>query len=200
MMFTSRGVRLLIVTVSALAIGVSAAACAGDRPVAAQDDILSADDLIETPSREVSIFYPSTDAIAEERVVLPTDEEPELAALQILFEAKPQGEDVVVTLPPAAVNSVTVRDGLATVDFSSDVLVTTADPTTQQVAIIAILYTLGQFPGVERVSFSVEGRTSGSIGDKKIEEFWGEVTLRDMPWSIVGTERIDEPAASTQGE
>jgi spore germination protein GerM len=104
--------------------------------------------------------------------------------MRTLFKMHPRDPDLGVTLPPATVRSVEIRDGVAWVDFSREVLVTGETAKTQRTALAAMIYTLSQFPGVEKVAFTVEGKTSGKLGGKDVATFWGTVNLKDMPWDI----------------
>lgn len=139
---------------------------------------------VETTATEVSLFYPSNDSIAEEKLaVLETDSLP-LVTLRELFKADPQDPKLKVTLPATTVRSVEVTDGVAWVDFDRSVLITGETKTTQRTVLAAIIYTLKQFKGVEKVAFTVEGKTSGTIDGKDVRSFWGDVTLDEMPWSM----------------
>lgn len=148
------------------------------------DDALFAEDLINTQSDEIVIFYPSTDTIVEERVTLDSDVDAPLQAVRTLFAAEPEDPKLAVTLPPAEVLGLSVSAGTATVDFSAGILDFRATENVQRVALASVLYTLQQFPDIEQVEFTVEGQQSGSIEGQDIATFWGEVTLRDMPWSL----------------
>ncbi len=173
-------------------LGALVAGCSGQN---ASDALLEdIDRIVETESKEVSVFYPSADIIAEERVVVDTGESPELAALRELFKAEPRNPDLKVTLPKATVRSVDVRDGIAWVDFGRDVIVTGESGPTQRVALAAIIYTLKQFDGIEKVAFTVEGKTRGAIDGKDIGAFWGAVRIDDQPWDARG-ERADAEGA-----
>ena len=154
-------------------------------PGPSQDDVMSEiDRTVGTKNAEVSIFYPSADVIAEEKTVVQTTDDLPLVAMRELFKATPQDPDLKVTLPTAEVRSVRIEDGIAWVDFDRRVLVSGEAPETQRTVLTAIIYTLKQFEGVDEVAFTVEGKTSGTLDGKDVQEFWGAVSLSDMPWSL----------------
>jgi spore germination protein GerM len=154
-------------------------------PQTSQEDVISEiDRTVSITNAEISVFYPSADVIAEEKVVVQATDDLPLLAMRELFKAQPQDPDLKVTLPPADVRSVRIEDGVAWVDFDRAVLVSGEAAETQRTVLTAIIYTLKQFEGVEQVAFTVEGKTSGTLDGKDIEEFWGAVSLSDMPWSL----------------
>lgn len=161
----------------------------GDSPA------LTADELIDTVSDEVSVFYPAADTIIEEKVVLDDDTDALFQVLSMMFEKETLPSGATVTLPRAEVLGVTIEDGLATIDFSADVLEPGESEQVQQIALISIIYAATQFPEVNEVAFTVEGKTEGTIDGKDVATFWGDVTLKDMPWSAEVGERTEEGMA-----
>lgn len=180
--------RLLVLAASLLALAGCAQASTGTDLI---DDLKPANtgDLIER-----SVYFPSSDTILEEKRSMQPDEATPLAVLKVMFEEEPESTSHTKTLPEAKVLSASVEDGTARIDFDRGVLVTGSDPVTQRVALVSIMYAMKQFPGVEQVVFSVEGKTSGQIDGKDIESFWGEVSLNDMPWSVA------EPVQTPEGK
>ncbi|MBI5232027.1 MAG: GerMN domain-containing protein [Coriobacteriales bacterium] len=187
----ARAIFIPVVLTAALSSAAMVAGCASStRAESATDsELLEIDRAVDASSTEVSVFYPSTDTILEEKTVLGGEGSPELQALRVLFAGKPRNPEFKATVPPATVRSVVVKDGIAWVDFSRNVLVTGASDEVQRVTLVAVIYTLKQFEGIERVAFTVEGRTSGSLGGKDVAKFWGTVTLKDMPWSVTTSSR-----------
>lgn len=173
----SRIPSLVVAIVLALALG----GCANDE--SAGLDLIDQEEYESTETTSVSVFYPSADTIIQDSRQMAFTADLPLKLMRILFDAEPEAKDIAVSLPEAEVNSVTIEDGTAWVDFSSDVLVTDAPERTQRTALVAIIYTLTQFPDVERVAFTVEGKTAGNLAGKDIETFWGDVTLEQMPWT-----------------
>lgn len=156
--------------------------CSADQDVARSTELL--DEAVATPTTEVSIFYPSADVIAEERISVQETDELPLVAVRELFKATPVDPNIKVTLPKAEVRSVTVKGDVAWVDFDRAVLVSGESAETQRAALTAVIYTLKQFEGIERVGITVEGKKSGKIDGKDVRKFWGDVTLDQAPWSL----------------
>jgi hypothetical protein len=157
--------------------------CSG-RATADADRLTEMDEIISRDTTQVSVFYPSEDIIAEERIEADPGDQLPLVAMRTLFKMHPRDPGLGVTLPQAEVRSVEIRDGVAWVDFSREVLVTGETAKTQRTALAAIIYTLSQFPGVDKVAFTVEGKTTGELGGQDVATFWGDVNLKDMPWDI----------------
>lgn len=157
--------------------------CTG-QTTADADKLTEMDKIISRETTQVSVFYPSKDIIAEERIEADPGDQLPLVAMRTLFKMQPRDPDLGVTLPPATVRSVEIRDGVAWVDFSREVLVSGETAKTQRTALAAIIYTLSQFPGVDKVAFTVEGKTTGELGGQDVTTFWGVVNLKDMPWDI----------------
>lgn len=106
------------------------------------------------------------------------------AALEELLRGTPQDEDHSTPFPKAAkVNSVVIQGGVATVDWSAEVLEASAGARVETLAIQSIVYTLTEFPTITKVRFTVEGKDSGAATNgRRIEDFWGHVGLSDQPW------------------
>lgn len=125
------------------------------------------------------------------------DDELPRRALELLV-AGPRGgdaEELSPVLPSATkVRSVAVSDGTATVDLSSEVIAESdqvgTNPGAERLALAAVANTLTQFPSIEEVKLTVEGRTEGRVsGVADVGEFWGgwglpRVLTRDK--TIVG--------------
>lgn len=127
--------------------------------------------------------------LAPERHRVPRSARVEHAALQELTAGTPLDPDHSRPLPEnARVLGVDTSDGVATVDWSPAVL-TGGGARAEVLGIQSVVYTLRQFPGVERVAFTVEGQSQGRASNgRTIEDWWGHVGLRDQPFS-------PEPAA-----
>jgi len=185
--------RLCAIALLFALIAIAVPGCSGAATEAPVDtDNMTADELIDTVSQEVSVFYPASDTVIEDRVVLDDETDALFQVLTLMFEADTLPSGAKVTLPPAEVLGVSIEDGLATIDFSADVLGTGESAQVQQVALVSIIYAATQFPEVDRVAFTVEGRTDGTIDGKDIATFWGDVTLKDMPWSATVDAVIEE--------
>lgn len=145
---------------------------------------------------ETTVFYATgRSVLAERKVVDATDIYRETLEEQLL--AQPSSEaNVAIVQPTAKVLSVTVNDRVATIDWDEKVLDFEATPDEKRLAQASILMLFGQFPEVETVRYTVEGKDSGTIGGKDIATFWGEVTLKNQPWKVV---RIGDSGAAEKG-
>ena len=154
---------------------------------------------VEMPERSerVSVYFSTGRSLTQEYRVVDAND---LYASTIaeLVAALPETPDIAIVQPEAEVLSVVVEDGTATIDWDRAVLDFEADPEEYRLAWGAFLLTLGQFPEVERVMFTVEGQTSGSIEGKDIETFWGEVTLANQPWDVTRPPGYEDPDASDE--
>lgn len=144
---------------------------------------------------QVSVYFATGRSLTEERRVVDANDL-YTATLAELMEAKPETPDVAIVQPEAEVRSVTFEDGLITIDWDRNILEFVAEPGEKTLALAAFLVTLGQFPEVKKVAFTVEGKDSGVIGGKDIERFWGNVTLADQPWDVARPPGYQDPAAS----
>jgi hypothetical protein len=88
------------------------------------------------------------------------------------------------TIPSTVkVNSVTVVNGLAIVDFSKEILTDTLEiphsSTTELLAIYSIVDTLTEIKEIMKVRITIEGKQKGLIDGLYIEDFWGQVGIYD---------------------
>jgi germination protein M len=88
------------------------------------------------------------------------------------------------TIPSTVkVNSVTVKNGLAIVDFSKEIITDTLEiphsSTTEVLAIYSIVDTLTEFKEIMKVRITIEGKQKGLIDGLYIEDFWGQVGIYD---------------------
>lgn len=148
-------------------------------------------------TRSVSVYFSTGRSLLEEpRVVDATDVY--TATLEELLAAEPENKDTAVVQPEAAIRSVTFDSGLVTVDWDPAVLEFEADDGEYQLAWAALLLTMGQFEEVERMAFSVDGKTEGMVNDRDIAEFWrGVVTLKDQPWDVTRPPGFGDEATAT---
>ena len=108
------------------------------------------------------------------------------STVAVMLKAEPTTEkNVAIVQPTAKVRSITVKDGVATVDWDRAVLSFTATDDEKLLVYASFLMTFGQFREVKKVRFTVEGKTSGTIGGKDVEDFWGAVSLKDQPWKVI---------------
>lgn len=188
--------RLLSLRVLALlAVALTAAACT------AQTDIPVAEPLGAEPTMQpadlvdLNVYFRSGEGSTAHltsvtREVPITDDLPRQAvALLIAGPEEGDGQGLSPVLPPTTrVLDLTVTDGVADLDLSHDVI-SDADevnpsPEHEALALAAIAGTLTEFPEIERVRLSVEGRQTGWRSGVDVEAFWGgwglpEVLARD---------------------
>ncbi|MBS3956097.1 MAG: GerMN domain-containing protein [Clostridiales bacterium] len=139
----------------------------------------------------ISVYYPDGEIIIEERQVVPVSDNLPEVAMQRLFAVSPEKEQIAIVLPQATVNSVTVDQGtgVGTIDFSAEVLdFPVEDEQARVVAFGAVLETLRQFPEITSVLITVDGKSSGEVDGRRIEEFWGSVRLPREPLDITAKE------------
>lgn len=144
--------------------------------------------LTSSETTSISIFYPNGSILIEERQVVPVSDNLPEVALKRLFAASPKEEKMIVVLPEAKVKSVKVdkKTGICTVDFSKEILdFPENEKKAKVVAFASIIETLKQFPEVKKLLITVEGKETGVINGKKIEDFWWDVSLKKQPLEIV---------------
>ncbi|NHM27503.1 spore gernimation protein [Desulfofundulus sp. TPOSR] len=121
---------------------------------------------------------------------IPPAKDPALKAVQELISGEPSTPGAIRILPPnTKVLGVTVKDGLATVNFSREVLEhPSAGAEGEALAIQSVVNTLTEFPEIRQVSFQVEGKV-----DERARDWWGHVGLYDQPFRR-DLSRVYEPA------
>lgn len=99
------------------------------------------------------------------------------AALNELISGTPQTEGAYRVLPEGTeILGLTIKDGLATIDFSQEVLNANVGSTAEALGIASIVNTLTEFPTIEQVQFFVEGSAENAMG------WWGHVDLSIQPF------------------
>lgn len=100
-------------------------------------------------------------------------------AIEELIKGKPVTEGADRILPEATkVLSVKVdNQGVATVDFSEEVLHANAGASGESVGITSIVNTLTEFPKIKKVAFTVNGNAENGM------DWWGHVGLYEQPFS-----------------
>jgi germination protein M len=96
----------------------------------------------------------------------------------------PSSKELYPTIPSnTKVNSVTIKEGLATVDFSKEIITNVEQiphsSVTENLAIYSIVNTLTNFEEIKKVKITVEGKDSGQIDGLYIEDFWGHIGIYD---------------------
>jgi len=152
-----------------------------------QDDIM----FLVPEKREI----PKTDAVAR-------------ASLEELIKGV-QKSGLTSAIPPKTkVLSIKVSNGLATVDFSKEVLVANMGSEAEALGIAQIVNTLTEYPSISKVKFLVEGKEQGMVNGREVMDWWGHVGLYEQPFSrntalVKGgkvssnTIKVDSPGAFT---
>lgn len=174
--------RTVILAAAALLTALSLTAC--DRGIQPATDLPEPSGTA-TETTETSVFYATGRTLLQEKKVVDAAD-PYVSTLEELLLASPENNaDVAIVQPFAQVKSITVEDGLATIDWTSSILDFEAEPGEKRIALASILATMGQFPEVDRVQFTVEGKSEGEIDGKDIVDFWGDVSLLNQPWDVI---------------
>ena len=181
--------------IATLTLAAAAAACStqttitpGAQPSGTPSPSPSSVPTSSTGTTQVTIYYlvEGTDDmfLTPERHQVAKTEAIARAALEELLNGNAQDEDHTVPFPKdAKVNSVVIKDKVATVDWSAEVLEGSAGARVEELAIQSIVFTLTEFPTISKVRFTVEGKASGTASNgRQIEDFWGHVGLSDQPW------------------
>lgn len=183
---TALALSAALVVPAALTVGCSAS---GDLPEPTA---------LPDKTQKVSVYFSTGRSLTEERRIVDADDL-YAATLTELLKADPENEKQAVVQPVADFNSVTLEDGLLTVDWEKAVLDFEAEDEEYVIAWGAFILTFGQFPQVERLAFTVEGKAEGTIDGKDIAEFWGSVTLKDQPWDVQRPPGYVDPSAEESG-
>jgi hypothetical protein len=122
--------------------------------------------------------------LAPERHRIAKTAAPARAALEELVHGKAQDPQHTTPFPTASkINSVSIDQGLATVDWSAEVLEASAGPETESLGLQSAVYTLTEFTTIKKVRFTVEGKDRGPASNgRMIEDWWGHVGLAGQPW------------------
>nr|WP_242960993.1 Gmad2 immunoglobulin-like domain-containing protein [Clostridium peptidivorans] len=99
------------------------------------------------------------------------------AALNELILGKPLTSGAFKVLPKdTKILGIKIENGLATVDFSKEVLKANVGSSGEMLGILSIVNTLTEFPTIQRVKFTVEGKAENAMG------WWGHVGLYEQPF------------------
>ena len=178
-MSTKRTASLLISIIMLLLVG-GTFGCTGS------SDVPPPKIALPDKTRSISVFYATGNTLVEERHIVADDKEVIRTTLNELLAARPKDNaNIAIVQPECEILAVKVNSkGMATIDFSREVLDFEATKKEKVLAYAAIIETLKQFENIKSVKFMVEGRDNGSVAGNDIHEFWGDVSLIGQPWAI----------------
>jgi hypothetical protein len=154
---------------------------------------------VEMPLRtqQVSVYLPTGRSLTQEYRIVDADNLYESTLTQ-LMTGESDNPELALVQPVSDFRSVTLEDGVLTIDWDRAILDFEADPEEYTIAWGSFILTFGQFPEVEKLVFTVEGQTDGEIDGKDVENFWGQVTLADQPWDIQRPPGYEDPDAAEE--
>lgn len=195
-------------TLILLAVGLAAAACSqrvvpGSGATTSAPSTASSSSPTATASpaetTQVTVYYLVSSAdklwLAPERHRVRKTQAIAKSALEELVHGTAQDPDHSTPYPPTStINSVVLRDRVATVDWSADVLTANAGSEAERLGIQSVVYTLTEFSTISRVRFTVEGKDRGTASNgRTIEDWWGHVGLSGQPWDRDPSFEVLEP-------
>jgi len=99
------------------------------------------------------------------------------AALNELIKGNPVTPGASRVLPAdTKILGIKIEQGLATVDFSAEVLKANVGSSGEALGIASIVNTLTEFPTIQKVSFTMDGQVAKAI------DWWGHVGLSQQPF------------------
>lgn len=131
---------------------------------------------------KLAVYYPKTTSteayLTREIHEIPYTKGVAAAALRELINGIVSTPGAARVLPPnTRILNITIHDGLAVVDFSAEVLNANAGAFLEVLGIQSIVDTLTEFPTIDKVSFTVEGKL-----DERAMNWWGHVGLYEQPF------------------
>jgi len=140
---------------------------------------------LESPAADtmdVVVYYLKSGSqdihLVREVHTLPKSEGVARVALNELITGTPVTEGAYKVLPAdTKILGITIEDGLATVNFSKEVLYANVGSSVERPGIDSIVNTLTEFPTIERVAFTVEGSAENGM------DWWGHVGLYEQPFT-----------------
>lgn len=99
------------------------------------------------------------------------------AALNELISGNPITNGAYRVLPAnTKILGISIVQGLATVDFSNEVLMANVGARGEAMGIVSIVNTLTEFPTIQKVQFTVDGKAENGM------DWWGHIGLYDQPF------------------
>ncbi len=107
-----------------------------------------------------------------------------LALEELIKGPKNQEEGNAVLPKTTRVLSVEKSGDILTVNFSKEIIfdanMVGVSSSTEALALASIANTLTEFPEIKGVKILIEGKESGEINGRVIEDFWGHIGIRDI--------------------
>lgn len=121
----------------------------------------------EKKEMTVRLYYPDengTELVASETKITATDSEKYKAAIEALVKS-PDGKAQTTVIPRRTkINDVTVKDGVARVDFSGELIKNFVGGSTgEEMLIGSVVNTLTEFDDVKSVEFFVDGKKVSTL-------------------------------------
>lgn len=189
-----QGKRFLVITcflallISILSFLAGCTTTGGNAPGPSQENTVAPEQKLNVAVYYVKVTEKDAYLVREVHQVSPTKEVAR-AALEELINANPVSPGAVRVIPAATkIKGINVKDGLATVDFSQEVLRANTGASGEALGIQSIVNTLTEFPDIQKVSFMVEGKV-----DEQAKDWWGHVGLYEQPFSR-DVSVVNEPA------
>lgn len=133
--------------------------------------------------------------VAVQRTVPYTQEVARAAMLQ-LIQGPDAGSGLKAVIPATVqIRSISVANGICSLDLSKELLTDSASigvsATTEGLLLAAIADTLTEFPTITRVKLTIEGKSSGMVDGRAVEDLWGHVGLPEL---LVRDEDVIQPS------
>lgn len=138
---------------------------------------------VKPATMQVVVYYLKTSEtdsyLVREIHTVPYTPQVARVALEELINGAPTTAGAFRVLSPdTKVRSINIaEDGLATVDFSKEVLKANVGSSGEALGIQSIVNTLTEYPNINQVAFNVEGGI-----DQRAREWWGHVGLYEQPF------------------
>ncbi len=180
-LYGKKSAGVVAVLAAIILLSLSLAACSPNNtqtPSPSKDGTTAPEQKLSLPVYYVKMTMDDIYLIREVHQV-PLTQEVARASLEELIKVNPVTPGASRVLPPATqIRGITIKDGLATVDFSQEVLRANVGAATEALGLQSIVNTLTEIPGVQKVSFMVEGKV-----DQECIDWWGHVGLYEQPFS-----------------
>lgn len=136
---------------------------------------------------KVVVYYPVDQAIVKEEYEVPKTDNLLKAAIDQVLNGKPDNSNIIKIGPSnVKVLDAKISGRTAIVNFDKHILDFKASAESQRVVLASLVYTATQFDKVKELKILVEGKVRGEIDGRRIENLWGDVTLKEQPWKADG--------------